>query len=101
MLDLPQGMKDCRIHNEFHVSRLRPYHASDADRFPVHWAIGDNSWEPLENCEALMALDDYITLHGVKEPRDLSQTRPTKPGSTGERTQPQLELARRQKGPIK
>ena len=114
-LNLPQGMKDRRIHEEFHVSRIRPYHASDADRFPgrephrfydfgqpdrqewvverildhqwnknelllkVHWATGDDSWEPLENCEALIALDDYLALHGAREPKDLSRNRHPRP----------------------
>jgi hypothetical protein len=37
----------------------------------VKWRLGDVTWEPVNNCEKLEALDDYLTLHGVKTPEEL------------------------------
>jgi hypothetical protein len=39
--------------------------------FKVHWNLGDTTWEPLENCKDLQALDDYIKLIGVAQPQNL------------------------------
>jgi hypothetical protein len=33
--------------------------------FQIHWNLGDTTWEPLEMCEALQALDEYLHLQGV------------------------------------
>ncbi|KAJ3782362.1 hypothetical protein GGU10DRAFT_230383, partial [Lentinula aff. detonsa] len=33
-LDLPDELKQCRLHNNFHVSVLRPYEESDGILFP-------------------------------------------------------------------
>jgi hypothetical protein len=30
--------------------------------FQIHWNLGDTTWEPLESCEALQALDEYLHL---------------------------------------
>lgn len=49
----------------------------------VRWALGDVTWEPRENCEALQALDDYLTLIGVNEPEDLPRPGPSK--TTGDK----------------
>ncbi|KAH8113700.1 hypothetical protein DFH11DRAFT_1471029, partial [Phellopilus nigrolimitatus] len=37
----------------------------------IHWSLGDESWEPLEECEELVALDEYLALHGVDRPAQL------------------------------
>jgi hypothetical protein len=34
--------------------------------FQVHWNAGEMTWEPLESCKELAALDRYLTLMGVK-----------------------------------
>ena len=35
--------------------------------FEVRWNLGDTTWEPLDNCNELSALDDYLTLLNVKD----------------------------------
>ena len=42
-------------------------------QFHVRWSLGDTTWESLARCNELKALDDYLELHGVKEPSELSQ----------------------------
>ena len=37
----------------------------------VLWTLGDKTWEPLQNCKDLVALDDYLELQGVRRPGDL------------------------------
>ena len=37
----------------------------------VKWHLGDVTWEPVENCEKLEALEDYLTLQGVGKPVEL------------------------------
>ena len=37
----------------------------------IHWTLGDVTWEPLAECKELEALDEYLDLHGVKQPHDL------------------------------
>jgi hypothetical protein len=37
----------------------------------VQWTLGDVTWEPLQNCNDLEALDNYLELHGVKTPQRL------------------------------
>lgn len=44
--------------------------------FQVKWSLGDSTWEPLSNCEQLQALDEYLVLHGVKDPLQLPKRRP-------------------------
>ena len=39
--------------------------------FHVRWTLGDTTWEPYNNCSKLAALDEYLTLHGVKNWRAL------------------------------
>jgi hypothetical protein len=41
--------------------------------FQVHWNLGDTTWEPLEACEGLQALDDYLQLLGVEDISGLPQ----------------------------
>jgi hypothetical protein len=33
--------------------------------------MGDITWEPLDNCKQLEALDRYLELHGVRCPTEL------------------------------
>jgi hypothetical protein len=35
--------------------------------FSVRWTLGDTTWEPLENCNDLMALDHYLALYNVND----------------------------------
>ena len=37
----------------------------------VKWNLGDATWEPLRLCNKLSALDDYLSLRGVKSPAQL------------------------------
>jgi transposase InsO family protein len=37
----------------------------------VQWTLGDVTWEPLQNCNELEALDRYLELHGAKTPHEL------------------------------
>jgi hypothetical protein len=43
--------------------------------FEVRWSLGDTTWEPLENCKELEALDRYLELQGVKRPAQLARRR--------------------------
>ena len=33
----------------------------------IRWNLGDTTWEPIETCNELAALDDYLTLLNVKD----------------------------------
>jgi hypothetical protein len=39
--------------------------------FLVKWNLGDSTWEPLKHCNQLRALDEYLSLRGVKSPSQL------------------------------
>lgn len=39
--------------------------------FHVHWELGDKTWEPLEHCIDLIALEEYLKLKGVNKPEQL------------------------------
>lgn len=39
--------------------------------FHVKWTLGDTTWEPLEHCKDLAALDQYLELLGVSDWRQL------------------------------
>ena len=39
----------------------------------VKWTLGDVTWEPIDSCKNLEALDSYLELRGVTHPRDLPQ----------------------------
>jgi hypothetical protein len=41
--------------------------------FQVHWNLGDTTWESLETCNDLQALQEYLQLIGVAEPWLLPQ----------------------------
>lgn len=40
-------------------------------KFEVRWNLGDTTWEPLESCEELEALDRYLELMGVEKVEEL------------------------------
>jgi hypothetical protein len=40
-------------------------------QFHVRWSLGDTTWETSARCNELQALDNYLELHGVKEPAEL------------------------------
>ena len=40
-------------------------------QFHVRWSLGDTTWESLARCDELQALDNYLELHGAKEPSEL------------------------------
>ena len=44
----------------------------------VQWTLGDVTWEPLQNCNELEALDRYLELHGVATPRQLPRKNASK-----------------------
>ena len=37
----------------------------------VRWTLGDTTWEPLDLCKDLKALDTYLELQGITQPCDL------------------------------
>ena len=39
--------------------------------FRVKWTAGDLSWEPVANVNELIALDNYLGLHTIKNVEDL------------------------------
>jgi len=39
----------------------------------VQWSLGDTTWEGLENCKCLEALEQYSELQGVNHPAQLPQ----------------------------
>jgi hypothetical protein len=39
--------------------------------FQVHWNMGDTTWETIDTCKDLQALDTYLQLIGVEDPSDL------------------------------
>ncbi|KAJ3480531.1 hypothetical protein NLI96_g8282 [Meripilus lineatus] len=43
--------------------------------FQVQWNLGDTTWEPLETCDELEALDRYLELMGVGDPKQLPRKR--------------------------
>ena len=45
--------------------------SQDSLEFQVKWTLGDMTWEPLAECKELQALNEYLDLCGVKQPRDL------------------------------
>jgi hypothetical protein len=40
-------------------------------KFEVRWLQRDTTWEPLESVDEVEALDRYLALIGVREPREL------------------------------
>ncbi|KZV91216.1 hypothetical protein EXIGLDRAFT_578259, partial [Exidia glandulosa HHB12029] len=109
-LDLPDELRNRRVHDRFHVSLLRPHVAHEDSRFPnrnisyfydlgnyvegetvvedivdhmwmprlmlqVKWADGDITWETLQTCSKLVALDRYLALHNVTKPSELPRAR--------------------------
>ena len=44
----------------------------------VQWTLGDVTWEPLQNCNELEAMDRYLELHGVAAPRKLPRRHASK-----------------------
>src|SRR6266705_868340 len=45
--------------------------AQDSIWFKVKWELGDTTWEPLENCNELVHLDEYLTLQNAADVNDL------------------------------
>ena len=43
--------------------------------FHVKWNLGDTTWESSQTCEKLQALDAYLELQGVEDPKDLPRRR--------------------------
>jgi hypothetical protein len=39
----------------------------------VRWSLGDSTWEPLQQCKELMALDAYLELQGMQCPAQLAK----------------------------
>ena len=60
--------------HEWFVDELLGHRWNGGDlEFKVHWSLGDTTWEPLENCRDLEALDRYLELQGVKHPDRLAR----------------------------
>ncbi|KAK0209912.1 hypothetical protein IW262DRAFT_1450707 [Armillaria fumosa] len=103
-LDLPDELIKCRIHPRFHVSLLWPYIESDSVLFPDQkkpepydfgapddaekfvesiegheWKNNSLFFHPYSKCKALKALDDYLAVAGVSDPKNLPKTSNTSP----------------------
>ena len=60
--------------HEWFVDELLGHRWNGGDlEFEVRWSLGDMTWEPLENCRDLEALDRYLELQGVKRPDRLAR----------------------------
>ena len=57
---------------EWYVDEIKGHrwHGKNLE-FEVRWSQGDTTWEPLESVDEVEALDRYLALIGVREPRDL------------------------------
>jgi len=54
-------------HAEWIVDELDSHHWNGKNlEFQVCWNTGEMTWEPLESCKELAALDRYLMLMGVK-----------------------------------
>jgi len=63
------GMPDSA---EWIVDKLDSHRWSGKNlEFQVRWNAGEMTWEPLESCKELAALDQYLTLMGVKHWKQL------------------------------
>jgi hypothetical protein len=54
----------------------------------VKWNLGDTTWESLDDCQELAALDDYLVLHAVTDPYRLpkqSRRQEARESSNGKR----------------
>jgi transposase InsO family protein len=60
---------------EWYVDEIIGHHwkPNGEVEFRVQWTLGDVTWEPLQNCNELEALDKYLELHGVKTPQQLAK----------------------------
>lgn len=67
------------------------WNAQDKLELRVQWTLGDVTWEPLQTCNELEALERYLELQGVKRPQDLAKRGPRE---AHERPQPRAPLAR-------
>jgi hypothetical protein len=47
-------------------------------RLLVKWSSGDSTWEPLNSCNELRALDEYLSVRGVTKPSQLPRHRKLK-----------------------
>ena len=58
---------------EWFINEILAHHWVDSMglELQVRWTLGDMTWEPLALCKELAALDKYLELCGVKQPRDL------------------------------
>ncbi|KAF8289709.1 hypothetical protein DL93DRAFT_2026536, partial [Clavulina sp. PMI_390] len=43
-------------------------------KFLVKWATGDSSWINYQDAQHLIALDQYLIIRGVTDPKDLPKT---------------------------
>ena len=70
----------------------------DVIEFEVQWDLGDTTWEPLNHVNKLMALDEYLALHGVKSvkqlPKCYPKDNPTKPSRCSLRNQQQPQKSK-------
>jgi hypothetical protein len=58
--------------NEWVVNEIiRHWWNGKVIEFHVHWSLGDTTWEPIEHCDELQALDEYLILMNTKDWRSL------------------------------
>src|SRR6202453_2872514 len=60
------------LDQEWYVDAIIDHQWAPGLEFKVQWTYGDTSWLELDQVHELEALDQYLELHGVTEPNDLS-----------------------------
>jgi hypothetical protein len=56
---------------EWLVDSIVDQFTNNSIQFDVLWDMGETTCEPLSHCKDLLALDNYLELHGVMRWRDL------------------------------
>ena len=57
---------------EWFVDKILAHKWTDNNlELQVKWTLGDITWESIDSCRNLEALDSYLELRGVMRPRDL------------------------------
>ncbi|KIJ55890.1 hypothetical protein M422DRAFT_239052 [Sphaerobolus stellatus SS14] len=94
-LELPPELMKCWIHPTFHMKLICSHITNNDELFPnrefideiighqwtnngkidfqVKWTLGNVTWEPLHECNKLEALERYLEIHGIDNPRQLPQ----------------------------
>ncbi|KIJ38358.1 hypothetical protein M422DRAFT_259011 [Sphaerobolus stellatus SS14] len=82
-LELPPELLAPQIYLTFHMKLICSHIEKDDEHFPnrevsalkinfqVKWTLDDITWELLHKCNKLEALERYLKIHGINNPRQL------------------------------